>query len=317
MKSELKSKAVILVIYGLILFTLTRIRVPFGLENSIKSLVILIIIGELSSIIRRELNYVFISLGIFFFFFYLPFDVPKVYMGLFGMGISLIFFSAKFKESFMVLSRGVGLSVSMYSLSTLLPILSPLFRFVAIFSAIGYGLAFLESIGVFPGDNVRRNLLGIIIVGALIGIVRISEVELFPQILWFGVKAISLLLALAIAGIILNSIPSKRKDIVVEVHVDPDELKIKNEMYKEAEKVVKDFIIKGEKSGLVSYVTYYAIKAGMKREDVAKIISPIVDYEPRKPSALTPKWFAEILERREIEKRKMLVKKALGGILNE
>ncbi|AEC51860.1 hypothetical protein PNA2_0944 [Pyrococcus sp. NA2] len=276
---------------------------------------VFLLLGEILSRFSDKFRYISYVLASFFLFYYLPFPGNSFGLGLTGAGVVLIVLSRKFSEKYIVLIEGFGFVTLLYGLSTLYDPLSPIFKFSAFFSALGYLFAVFESFGIIPGTHFTENLRGISVIGALVGVMKLAD--LLSGILAFVVKSVALLLSLGIVGYMVNSLPSRksREEVIVgrlgheigkSFHLD--------DVYEEARVAIEDFVLRGNKEKLVSYITYYALKAGMKVKDVEEMISPIVNYEKRKYSEFAPRWFVELMERREMKKRQEIVMKALRRI---
>ncbi|BAA29402.1 hypothetical protein [Pyrococcus horikoshii] len=311
MQAKLRNKIISVAFYliSIVLVKYILVNVPWldVISDSIIALLVFLAFGEIISLIKMEFKYLAISLAVFFFLYYFPYDFSRIDVGIIGAGLTLFLSSYKFGEPLIQVVQGVGIIMVFLALSNLVYPLSPIFKYLAIFSGLGYGFASLEGFRILHGRYFTENLKGMIIIGGLLGIIKVNP---FKGYLGFAINSISLLLILGITGLIVTSIPSKKAKEEVIVGRLKHEVRLNvsvDEIYREAKLALDDFILHGKKEKIVAFLTYYGIKSGLSLNKIEEIIAPIVNYEGRKYSVLSPSWFIRLMEKKEIERRKKIV----------
>lgn|GEM_PF-2956202 len=230
---------------------------------------------------------------------------------LLGAGVS---HTATRRENYRMVARGTGLLLCFYGISQL-PYIS---TFGSVFSLTGLFL-FLGYLGLELGKGaawtspIERNLLGLGITGAIIGLyitVRDSLGSKYPSLVFYG-EWLALLLAALTAGLIVYSYVSENDPEAYLVsqwrkHKAGTLEKLAPE-FAEAHSAIEDFVVHGRKGKLIAFIAYYSSRLPTSREQFEAIIRKIADYENRKPSILTPLWIKRLQEKRELERRIKLV----------
>lgn len=318
-KESIPTLAFYIVLGGLAYYIIPRIEILKDFTISISALIVFAILGEVAQIIsgKRYAKYLALVFGIQFFVYYLPITLfPKFELSLLSLGVGLALIAPKLPDFLSFPVRGAGIAIVFYSLMELLPPLSEAFKIALLFAIPAYILASLEELKILGGDFFRRNILGFILVGLLLGIYYI-EIPGVTEFISFIIKLSSLFLALAISAYIALSLPSKKsKEEVIfgELEHEVEILTSGDELLQKAEELVKEFVFRGDKLGILAYIALNAAKAGIKEDTLKEILRPIVEYERRRYSALAPRWWIRKMEKREIERRKKIIEEILRRI---
>ncbi len=80
------------------------------------------------------------------------------------------------------------------------------------------------------------------------------------------------------------------------------------------EEAVREFVLTGRKTDLVSYIAYYGRDALPTREELKRVLSRIEDYSETRIPKLMPRWLKRRYVLKEVERRKKLVEEVLGEI---
>lgn len=236
-----------------------------------------------------------------------------------GTGTALVGPSLK-RNSRLV--RGTGIFILFYGLSeinALQPVRS-VFLCAGAFLFVGYAVAEFGHRGHLWAEMVERNLIGIGILGGILGLYTSVRGELstsYPGLVFYG-EWIALVLGVVVAGSMVYSVVSKsdpEKYLISQWrrHEAKTVERFGPEMAK-ARKAVEDFVVRGKKGPLVTFIAYYGAQLFGDRGKVEELVSRIADYEEKKTSPLTPLWIRKAYERRELENRLKIVEEVFDEL---
>ncbi|ASJ07701.1 hypothetical protein A3L11_00010 [Thermococcus siculi] len=249
--------------------------------------------------------------------FFLPVEGWNLALGtvLLGAGIA---FMAPSLESHAHITRGAGLFIAFYGLSRLPPLkgYGSVFSYAGTAFLIGYAVAGMAERHPWA-EPVERNLLGIGLLGGVLGLyasVRGTLAESHPELVFYG-EWLVLVLGVAIAGSIAYSYVAEKdpEDYLLSQwkrHEAKTIERLGPEMG-EARRAIEDFVVRGKKGPLLTFISYYGAGLFGDRERFGRIVSAIADYEGRRTSPLTPLWIRRRIERAELERRTRLVNDVL------
>ncbi|CUX77933.1 hypothetical protein CHITON_1154 [Thermococcus chitonophagus] len=240
--------------------------------------------------------------------YYLKFQYSEVISAI-SIGISLFYIAPNLPEGIAFLLQGLGLGIPMYLLSNVIEPLRPMFHYASILTVLGYTLASLEGFRILKGSVFRENVKAFPIAGLLFGAYSVDISNL--GVVGFLLRLFSLILSLyLISSLALLGISKKSEEEVIVGNLDIKffEKSFEDPMLKEAEDAVKEFIVKGDKAPIITYIAFYGAQAGLSRERIEEIIRPILNYRRREYSILTPKWWKVMMEKREVKRREELIK---------
>lgn len=241
-------------------------------------------------------------------------------------GVTIASVAPELPELVGLLIRGTGLAVVFYSIylfSSHLAkghIVAPAFLYAAVASAVVYPLIALEHSSLIGSRFVERNATGIIVLFMLLGLyvgLRPYILENYPRYVFYlewGILSLATLLA-AIAVQNHLSASNLESYLIGEWKKHSMEIStIGDEEFEHVKKAIEDFVVHKKKGPLVTFLTYYGIKAFGNIEAVRDIVEPIVDYEEERYSVFTPNWLVKKKEREHLQRRLQLVKLAIEKI---
>ena len=244
------------------------------------------------------------------------------------VGVAVSSLSTGLSDTLAFLVRGLGVAFvlySLYSVATQLPQASGFsraFLYAVAGVLVAYVLAALEAAGLLSGRFFVRNLGLIVAMFTVYGFyytARPNLVENYPKVVFYfdwGILAFTIFLS---ASTVQNYLTQRNLENYLIGEWKRHESQISflgDEELEGARKAIEDFVIHVRKTPLVMYLTYYGARA-LGEERTRKICEPIIDYSKPCHSSFTPGWYVRRVERRELERRVNLVKKALEEIENE
>ena len=240
------------------------------------------------------------------------------------LGVTLSAMSSDLPDAKAFALRGVGIAVLLYGIYMASSQLSRVgmfakpFLYVSAGVLVSYALAALESAGVLSGRFFIKNLNVIVAVFAFYGLyyaLRPYVQNSYPRLVfyfdWLVLASTVLLAALAVQ----NYLTSKNLENYLVGEWKRHEFKLSflgDAELERAKSSIEDFVVRARKTPLVIYLTHYGRILGEDR--IRSICEPIIEYSKPCLSSFTPGWYLKRVERRELEKRADLVKRALEEV---
>ncbi|WP_148882132.1 hypothetical protein [Thermococcus aciditolerans] len=253
----------------------------------------------------------------------LEFQLP---LALLAAGVTVASIAPELPEVPGFLTRGLGVALVFYALYLFSGqlvrgyIIAPAFLYAAAASVVVYALVVAERSGLIGSRFVERNAAGIILLFVLLGLyagLRPYMLENYPQYVfyleWGTIGFATLLAAMAVqnhlsAANLENYLVGEWKKHSMEISITGDE------EFERVKGAVEDFVLRKKKGPLVTFLTYYGIKAMGNIEAVRELTEPIVEYEEECYSVFTPNWLIRKRERERLQRRLQLVKSAIEKI---
>jgi len=244
------------------------------------------------------------------------------------VGISVASLSTNLGEVPAFALRGAGVALILFGLylgaSQFAPAegLGGAFKYAAIGVILAYSLAVLEVAGLLGGRFFVRNLGLIVAVFAIYGFyytIRPHLVQTNPRVVFYfdwGILAFTVLLS---ASAVQNYLTQRNLENYLVGEWSRHESKVSlfgDGELEGARKAIEDFVLHVRKTPLVMYLTYHGART-LGEERAREISEPIIEYSKPCLSNFTPGWYVKRVERRELERRVELVKKALEEIEKE
>ena len=211
-------------------------------------------------------------------------------------------------------ARGLGLLLGLYGLSGIPPLdaVGSVFSYAGLFLFLGYSVAELGE--RYPWtEPVERNLLGLGALGAILGLyaaVRGSLSESHPELVFYGEWLVLLLGVITAGSMVYSYISEKDPEKYLLSQWKKHEAKTVERLgpeLAEASRAVEDFVVRGRKGPLLTFIAYYGSRLFDDRKRFGALVEKIADYRERQTSRLTPLWIRHAYERRELERRIRIV----------
>ncbi|WP_457742862.1 hypothetical protein [Thermococcus sp.] len=245
-------------------------------------------------------------------------------MALVVIGVTLSAISSDLPDTQAFTLRGVGIAVLLYGVYLVSSQLSKVgmlakpFLYVSVGVLASYILAAFESAGVLSGRFFIKNLNVIVVVFAFYGLyyaLRPYVQNSYPKLVfyfdWLILASTVLLAALAVQ----NYLTSRNLENYLVGEWKRHEFKLSflgDTELERAKSSIENFVLRARKTPLVIYLIHYGRILGEDR--IKRICEPIIEYSKPCLSSFTPGWYLKRVERRELEKRVNLVKRALEEI---
>ncbi|AMM53676.1 hypothetical protein [Pyrococcus kukulkanii] len=319
MRERVKSSLPYILLYSFALLLASLLHLPQIYSDVLMGFLLFMLVGEIVVIITGipGIRVLFGGLGLGISLYYSPIRYNDVLSPMI-LGFSMFYVAPRLSQGFAFLLQGIGLSILLYSFSKIFEPLESMFYSAFLLTLLGYILASLEGFGILKGEAIRENVKAFPIAGLLLGTYSLNLSYLgflgFLLKLFSMVTGLYLLSYLTIAGI---SKKSEEEAIVGELDIKIEEDFKKDPMLKEAEDAVREFVVKGNKLPLLTYIAFYGVQAGLPKDKLMRLLEPLANYEKRKYSNLAPKWWIKLMEKREAKRREDIVKEISRRIRNE
>ncbi|NJE05380.1 hypothetical protein E3E36_04330 [Thermococcus sp. M36] len=251
----------------------------------------------------------------------LPFPEWRVQMSLLilGAGSALV---APRLEKYQRTVRGAGIFLAMYALSGIGPllVLGDVFLYAGASVFVAYLASELSVRGHPWAEMIERNIIGIGVLGGILGLyvsVRGSLGRSHPELVFYGEWLVMVLGVAAAGAVVYSYIVEKDPEEYLLSQWRRHESRVLEKTGSElarAREAVEDFVIRGKRGPLITFITYYGAPLFDDREDFGRLVSKIADYEGKKTSLLTPVWIRRHYERRELERRARIVEEVFGEL---
>ncbi|WP_457743131.1 hypothetical protein [Thermococcus sp.] len=176
-----------------------------------------------------------------------------------------------------------------------------------VFLALGYFLS--ERI-----EELKESVLGFALLGGGVGAyisLRNYLLQVNPKLVLYS-EWIALVVALVGAiGIVAGRGEDPEKYLEELLAERPG---IRLPANERIEKAVREFLVKGRKAELLSYVAFYGSRTFGSREELLRLIEKLSEYEPKSSGVLTPIWLRRNILKGELERREKLVREIFEAL---
>lgn len=271
---------------------------------------------------HEEFSTFFKGLGVVFALYTLPLSFghnETLAMSVFVLGLSIASLASKLSPGLDLIVRGIGVSLAVLSpyLLVKVPVVKWPFLYLSLIIALVYILAAVEK--VMGGSGfLEENIMGVIAISVLLigyGFLkhyfRTTLGRYYIYIEWAVVLA-----SLVIVSSMITSYFSRQdfsEYLVGAWKRHEAELGlVEDEELKNARAAVQAFVVEGDASALVAFLTSY-LKT-MPREKLEGLLRPLVTYCPKPLGIWTPPWLVKKMKESELERRVKLVKELLSTL---